>query len=114
MRYRSWLPVLALAVGLIFISGGVFSQEDDAEADGCCWVHFYEQGGFEGEDDRRDGPGEWADLAEDVGSLRCGACANATVWQNEDYDGESVTLLPGEARSSFDWGKVGSMKITCD
>ena len=114
MRYRRWLPVLALAVGAILVVGGLRSQEDDEDADGCCWVHFYEQGGFEGEDDRLDGPGDWPDLGEQVGSLRAGGCANVTVWQNEEYDGENITLVPGEARSSFELGEVGSMKIACD
>lgn len=114
MRFRRWLPGLALLAGVILIVGGALAQEDDADADGCCWVHFYEQGGFEGEDNRIDGPGDWPELAETVGSLRSGACANVTLWLNQEFDGESVTLVQGEARSSFEWGNVGSMKISCD
>jgi hypothetical protein len=85
------------------------------EPEGCCWVHFWGEAGFVGEDNVIDGPGEWPDGVEvPTGSLTTGACATVVLWSSGNYEGETVEYASEQQVPELPFADVGSMQMTCE
>jgi hypothetical protein len=116
MKFR-WAGLLGIAAALSLVFAVNISSQDTGmdEPDGCCWVHFWEQGGFVGDDNVIEGPGEWPDgVGVPTGSLTTGACTTVTLWPQEEYQGEPVEYGPGEQVPELPFADVNSMKLTCE
>jgi hypothetical protein len=112
------IPLLAVLLAISFLAAvGVFSQDTGMdEPEGCCWVHFWGEAAFVGEDNVVDGPGEWPNGLDEVptGSFTTGACATVTLWPQADYQGEPVEYGPEQQVPELPFAQVGSMKMTCE
>jgi len=112
---RCVLTVVIVAVAPTLT--GVVAQEYDDAPDGCCWIHFWNEAGFMGDDDIIYGPGEWPDATDwetQVGSLKVGECATVNVWTEEQFEGESHSFKAGAQLTDFAASYVNSMKMSCD
>jgi hypothetical protein len=78
---------------------------------GACWVHFFDDKGFDVTDDNHMicGPGKWSNLrnlaggtkinwGDEIESLKVGPGAIVTVWTGEQFTGSSYTFRAGTER----------------
>ena len=111
------IPLLVILLALSTLSVDRISSQDIGmdEPCGCCWVHFWGEAAFMGEDNVIDGPGEWPDGVEvPTGSLTTGACATVTLWSQANYKGEPAEYGSEQQVPDLPFADVGSMKMTCE
>lgn len=116
MKARMILFATVLSGAAMLSSIGVLSQDPGLDSpDGCCWAHFWGEGGFVGEDNVIYGPGEWPDGVDGpTASLVTGDCANVTLWPQGDYQGDPAQYAPGQQVPDLPFAPVGSMKMMCE
>jgi hypothetical protein len=117
-KMKSRIILFAAVLCGLAMSSSVSVLSQDAGLDspeGCCWAHFWGEGGFVGEDNVIYGPDEWPDGVDGpTGSLVTGSCATVTLWPQGDYQGDPAQYAPDQQVPDLPFATVGSMKMTCE
>lgn len=100
-------------------------KSGEQKTGGGCWIELFDSDNFDTDDDHfeltKSGryadlkklPGADKDRTDEADSVRVGSSANVTVWEDENFKGQSTKLNPGSEHPSID-PEPSSIELCCD
>ena len=104
--------------------GATATTTSTAGGDGDCFVHLYDSDDFDTSDDNfklteegryatmDDLPGADQDWTDEADSIEVGDGATVTIWEKENFEGESQELDAGSRHPDIE--EPSSIELTCD